>query len=121
MVTSVFNPGLLPDLVWIRSDSHSFSVRIVVVSVPLAAFSISAVFTALSILISVLTFVLYFQGILAEDARARRGSKPNLIPRPPGDRGKNWKLIEIMGLLDDKPLYNAIMVSTPNLTHLLSY
>ncbi|KAG9023035.1 hypothetical protein FRB95_013807 [Tulasnella sp. JGI-2019a] len=32
-----------------------------------------------------------------------------LIPKPAGDRGKNWNLQEVMGLKDNKPLYNEIM------------
>lgn len=36
--------------------------------------------------------------------------KHRLIPRPSGERGKAWKLIEVMKLGHDKEEYNSIMV-----------
>ena len=34
-----------------------------------------------------------------------------LIPRPDGTLGKDWHLREAMGLADNKPMYNRILVS----------
>ncbi|KAG8902418.1 hypothetical protein FRC00_008569 [Tulasnella sp. 408] len=45
--------------------------------------------------------------------KAKSGTAPpdSLIPRPPGEKGKNgWNLQDAMGLKDDDPLYNEILV-----------
>ncbi|KAG9043166.1 hypothetical protein FS837_009936 [Tulasnella sp. UAMH 9824] len=44
--------------------------------------------------------------------KAKSGTAPpdSLIPRPPGEKGKNgWNLQDAMGLKDDDPLYNEIL------------
>lgn len=51
--------------------------------------------------------------------KAKSGTAPpdSLIPRPPGEKGKNgWNLQDAMGLKDDDPLYNEILVCISILT-----
>lgn len=47
--------------------------------------------------------------------KLQRAATRTLIPRPQGDRGKDWNLQEAMGLKNDYPTYSNIRVSSYHL------